>query len=240
MATQVFTTLDSTQSEAKRQLQTQRFTELEMIVARMQTNGYGRFKRTFYSPRNGLYLTMVVPEKLVVCTPTILTHATAVGLVSVLVQAGYRDIGIKWINDLYVHQRKVAGILIEQEVVHGECYYLIGIGLNLNTQSIPNDLVAKMATLNSSTDAYTDPLQLLSSLNETLLSLFQCPDELILHHYRQASMVIGREITAEMGQETITGTAIGIDDNGGLIMHTQNGQRHVTTGEIVRIHFSET
>lgn len=232
-----FNTLDSTQAEAKRQIQLKKIAEICVVVSKTQTAGYGRYKRPFYSPENGLYMTFILPAKDVLCPPTIVTHATAVGLVSVLTNLGYQAVSIKWINDLYVKNRKIAGILVEQIVQEGELYYLIGIGLNLNAQTIPIDLKTKMGTLKNET--YVEPLSLVPKICETLKGLITCDAEDILNHYRQNCFVIGRQIIAQSGHEILKGIVSGIDDQGGLILQTDHGQRLIHTGELVKVTLQE-
>lgn len=235
MQIQVFPSLDSTQDEAKRQIQQTVFTEPSMIVAEEQTNGYGRFKRSFYSPKRGLYLTIIMPKNDVTCTSTLLTHATAVGLVSVLTSAGYCGVGIKWINDLYVQAHKVAGILVEQITIGEHTYYLVGVGLNVNSQSIPTELDNKMGTLNQNSSTFHDPIGLIPDVQRTLTQVYCLEDDVILAHYRQASIMIGRQISAEVGHETIVGKVIGFNQTGGLILATNTSDVHINTGEVVRI-----
>lgn len=235
MHTQVFPILDSTQEEARRQLVQHQFTKPKMIIAEEQTNGYGRFKRSFYSPKRGLYLTMIVPGDVVRCTSTLVTHATAIGLVSVLTNAGYQGVGIKWINDLYVQMQKVAGILVEQMVIDDRAYYLVGIGLNINAQEIPTELNYKMGTLNTDMESFDDPMALVSAIQETLLTVYALSNDVILSYYRQSCLMIGRWIEAEVGHDTLSGRVLDINQSGGLVLSTNAGDIHINTGEVIRL-----
>ena len=83
------------------------------VLAKRQTAGRGRLDRSFYSPEGGVYLSVILrpdipPEDLVLITPM---AATAVrnavhGLTGI-------ELGIKWVNDLYLGDKKVGGILCE-------------------------------------------------------------------------------------------------------------------------------
>lgn len=233
MQTMVFETLDSTQVEAKRQIDAGLITEATCLVAQTQTNGYGRYERPFYSPKNGLYMTIILPADQVLCSMTVLTHATAIALVSALTMHGYRGVGIKWINDLYVQNRKVAGMLIEQETRGDVSFFVIGIGLNVNAQSIPSDLQEKMGVLN--VKERQEPKQLIPDIQAMLMRCIALSDEVILEHYRQSCVVLGRHIEAEVGHEMLRGVATGIDAQGGLVIMTATGERIIHTGELVQM-----
>lgn len=237
MQTLFFETLDSTQYEAKRQLDAGLISTPTCLFAKTQTNGYGRFKRPFYSPHNGLYMTIVLPVQQLKCSDTLLTHATAIALVSTLTAHGYQGVGIKWINDLYMKNRKVAGILIEKQTCGDMTYFLIGIGLNVNAQVIPSDLKNKMGILN---DKYMqDPKQLMLDIQEMLMTCIVLSDHEILQHYRQSCMVLERHIQAEVGHDVISGIAKGIDSRGGLIIMTGSGEKIIHTGELVHVNVLE-
>jgi len=233
--TQFFKQLDSTQLEAKRQLLAEQVNEVTAIVADEQTNGYGRYKRPFFSPNAGLYMSIIVPKYLISCRTTLITHATAVALISVLTQSGYRDIGIKWINDLYHLEKKIAGVLVDEIDVIGKTYFIIGIGLNVNKQDVPLALIEKMGMLNN--NDYVDPKSLIKPVISTVLTVLSLGKFDILNRYRQSCMMFGRTIQAQVGHEVIEGQAIGIDEFGGLIVKTNSGQRVLHTGEVTQISF---
>jgi BirA family biotin operon repressor/biotin-[acetyl-CoA-carboxylase] ligase len=65
-----------------------------------------------------------------------LSLAIGVAVVQALDSAGYRDLSLKWPNDIYMARRKLAGILVEMSAaVGGICHLVIGVGVNLN---LPN------------------------------------------------------------------------------------------------------
>jgi len=129
---------DSTQQRAREYLGKKTLTNGEPIVftAAQQTTGRGRLERQWISPPGGLYLTYVHQLRSAVnagplSLRTGLITCRALEKVSGL-NAGVLQ--IKWPNDLYVHGRKLGGILCEVIHAGGAQYVLIGVGININIQ----------------------------------------------------------------------------------------------------------
>lgn len=103
-----------------------------VLVASSQTNGRGRLNRVFYSPKGtGLYLSILLrPDCLL--PPYALTCMAAVAL-SETIEDFKIPCRIKWVNDIYVHNKKAAGILVESAMDQDGSflYAVVGIGVNL-------------------------------------------------------------------------------------------------------------
>lgn len=116
------------------------------LVARELTAGKGRFQRFWHAPRGGLWLTLVLVDTLLPETSRLYPLAAGVACGELLRQYGI-NAHIRWVNDLQVQGRKIAGILSETFTgpVYRERYVLIGIGLNVNNDLFPGEL-APIAT----------------------------------------------------------------------------------------------
>ena len=107
-----FSTIDSTNTEARRRAQ-----ELSgplLLAAETQTAGRGRQGHSFYSPKgSGLYMTIALPIRLPLKDAALATQAMAVAALNAVRETGGPRLGIKWVNDLYYQGKKAAGILTE-------------------------------------------------------------------------------------------------------------------------------
>lgn len=140
--------LDSTNEEAKRQLQVEAFAEPTIIRARHQTAGRGTLGRVWHSPPGaGLYFTVVhpfscwveLPPALVPVTP-LFTLAAGVACADSIQALTGLAIQLKPINDLYVQHQKLGGILVESIISENQCQALItGIGINVFEQALIAD-----------------------------------------------------------------------------------------------------
>lgn len=122
-----------------------------VILAEELTGGKGRFRRYWHAPVGGIWLTMVFVNNLLPEISRLLPLAAGVACCETVRQFGV-PAQVKWVNDVHVRGRKVAGILMETLYgsQSGEEYILIGAGLNVNNTSFPpelDNLAASMAGL---------------------------------------------------------------------------------------------
>lgn len=211
------------------------------FIADQQTAGYGRFGREFYSPATtGLYLSLVLPNPANDLTHAgLLTTGVVVAVLTVLERYfPEKDFGIKWVNDIVLDQRKVGGIITEANLElesTSAAAFIVGIGLNLTTTDFPTDLqpiaqgIAPRQTV--------DRNQLVADLIEQVLTTYQTYQRgAFLPRYRAKSIVIGRQVTLKIGRQTVTGKAIGIDQQGGLIVQDAASQStSYQSGEVVKV-----
>ncbi|MFB6055606.1 biotin--[acetyl-CoA-carboxylase] ligase [Lactobacillus delbrueckii subsp. lactis] len=116
--------LPSTQDLAKKLLEKKK--PPFAVSALEQTQGYGKQGRAFYSPKNGLYLSVCLEKQ----ENPLLTLAVGTAVADFLRARYGLEIGLKWANDLFYQGKKVAGILTEQ-VAGG---IVVGLGLNLGAE----------------------------------------------------------------------------------------------------------
>jgi BirA family biotin operon repressor/biotin-[acetyl-CoA-carboxylase] ligase len=115
-----------------------------VIVAETQTKGKGRFDRMWFSPPGGLWFSIILQPKIELNDLSKITLLSAAVLVEIL-EYDYlssehsKDLHIKWPNDIYYKDRKLAGILAESEKINERLYLIVGIGLNANC-NIANNL----------------------------------------------------------------------------------------------------
>ena len=135
-----FAELDSTNNEARRTLDA--LDNFSVLATESQTAGRGQGEHTWYAtPGRNLTFTVVLRPRLLPARDGILiTHITTVSLVKYLEYHGV-EARIKWPNDIWVGDKKICGILIEN-VLDGQYVQasIIGIGLNINEEGWPDYL----------------------------------------------------------------------------------------------------
>ncbi|MCQ2570356.1 MAG: biotin--[acetyl-CoA-carboxylase] ligase, partial [Limosilactobacillus sp.] len=204
------------------------------------TAGYGRRGREFYSPaQTGLYLSIVSP------LPTDWTPDAAgflTGAVAVMVSEEIQrlvpseKIEIKWVNDLYLHDRKVAGVLTEGWLALDTPQppkVIVGIGINLNPSEWPVEIADRATGITTQTVDRNQLVQRLLKRWPTVLATYR--DERWLTAYRQRQCLIGKQVTLQYGQQLVTGTVQGIGDQYALQVATQTGVKAYGAGEVVKV-----
>ncbi len=232
-----FDTIDSTNNEAKRNAHTLSDTPI-LFVANHQTCGRGRLGRSFYSPKDtGLYMSLMLKQNSGFENIVCLTTATAVCVADAIRKLCDITPKIKWVNDIYIEDKKVCGILCEAVTnpdtsnIDG---IIIGIGVNISTTDFPLEL----SDIATSLKQNIDKSELCALICDNILKTCDnITDRTFIEKYKEYSMVIGKEITYFENTVPKTATAIDIDSNGGLIIQTDNETKTLSTGEItVRLH----
>ena len=104
--------VDSTNTYVKNHCQS--LSDGTLVYADIQTAGRGRLDRPFVSPTGcGLYASVVLRPKVTSERLPLLTVAAAVAVAEGAEAVSGIPLGIKWVNDVYSHEGKVAGILVE-------------------------------------------------------------------------------------------------------------------------------
>lgn len=210
-----------------------------LFVARRQTAGRGRLGRSFYSPPDsGLYMTLLWRNDGSLDEAVAVTGAAAVATARAIAAVSGVEVGIKWVNDLYLRDRKLCGILTESTTPRpGETYIAVGIGINLTTAAFPTDLRAPAISLSEvlPLDTPIDPSRLCGRVAGELLSLLDrraliAPET--LEEYRRRLILYGRRVTAVRGKETWEGVVRGVDDAYGLLLDTPSGLLTLCSGEV--------
>lgn len=227
----VFDTIDSTNNEAKRLLESG-FSGKAVITTETQTFGRGRLGRTFYSPkRTGLYLTVVLPADFDFSKATLLTPAAAVAVTRVIERETNKKVQIKWVNDIYFEDKKICGILAEAvtNFKTGELIGVaVGIGINLSTADFPEEIADTAASLGLKN---VDRNFIAASIaNELFTFSKNISSREFIPEYRAHSYVTGKDIYVIKGEKKYEARAIGIDNDGGLITELPDGTKNILRG----------
>ena len=228
----VFDEIDSTNLEAKRMAAAGGCAPT-LIAANMQTAGRGRLGRTFYSPAEaGAYFTVLYPLPVELASAVSVTGAAAVAVMRAVRRLLGIELGIKWVNDLYLNKKKVCGILCESAIGgDGMTYLAVGIGLNLYKTVFPPEIRHLASSIDA--DAVSRAGTVAAIVDELLPFLENPSDRSWIDDYRKASVVLGRHITWIRQEGSREGVVEEINDDGELIVLADNGERVVLrTGEI--------
>lgn len=186
------------------------------MAAEEQTAGKGRVGKSFHSPfGTGLYFSIILHGE-DVADPAVLTMAAAVACKEALLMQTDEEVKIKWVNDLYLDHKKIAGILTEADFSRGHARYVIGMGLNTATA----DTTFKKQALPAAGSLHKtiSRNQLAADIMNRLFALLHGPARVILDSYRKYNLTIGKTVRFAKGDIEYTGRAAAIDDHGSLIV----------------------
>ncbi len=209
------------------------------VVADRQTAGKGRLGRSFISPPGkGLYVSIVVRPEFGLDAAAMITAAAACAAAEAVEALCGQSVRIKWVNDLYMNGKKICGILTEASLgleMKSLDYAVIGIGINVGKTG--DDFGEELSRIVTSIEDETGVLVSRSALCAELLGrlelyLGRVVTREFLPEYRRRELLTGHEVTANVGGISLSGRAIGIDDNANLMILLPDGsERHLSSGE---------
>ena len=228
--------LDSTNNRAKA-LAAEGAPHGTAVIADSQTGGRGRRGRSFFSPEHsGIYLTVILRPS---CTPeqaSLLTSMAAVATARAIEKTADADVKIKWVNDLYLGDRKICGILSEagMNMESGQLDHVaVGIGVNTARMEFPPELQEIATSVGNETGMAPDRNRLIAEILNEMEKLYDEQDSTaFLRESRRRSNVIGRDITVIEGEKRYPARAVDIDSRGRLIIETPEGRTRLNYGEV--------
>ncbi len=234
----VFETLKSTNITAK-ELASNGAKSGTVVIANEQTAGKGRLGRNFYSPQNsGIYMSVILRLDESIDCSLLITSGVSVAVCRAIENKYNVSPQIKWVNDVYINDKKICGILTEASINFENNkldYIIVGIGINITTNDFPTELKTKAGSLHESLSE--DTISRNSLIAEVLNQLeIVCNDlkkKTFIQEYKNRSCVLGCDIKMINGENQEIATAIDINEFGHLIVKTLDGNiKELNTGEI--------
>jgi BirA family transcriptional regulator, biotin operon repressor / biotin---[acetyl-CoA-carboxylase] ligase len=227
--------IDSTNSELMRRAHAGR-TEPTLLIAENQTAGRGRMGRQWAS-RPSDSLTFSFGISLAPQSWEGLSLAVGVSLAESLSAEPAQQIQLKWPNDLWWQERKLAGILIEtaslgQPTSRKERFAVVGIGINIAASPASPDLrqsPAHLCEFQPHSSPQTALEQLFSRLLHDLLLFEREGFAAFSSRFAARDALRGRHVALSDGRQAL---AQGVDSNGALLVHTSLGTERVASQEI--------
>ncbi len=212
-----------------------------VILADELIGGKGRFQRIWHAPLGGIWMTVVLVNTFVPAISRLLPLAAGVAACETVRQFAI-PARLKWVNDVQVHGKKVAGILVESFIgsKSGEEYILIGLGLNVNNSDFPAELSSLACSMKEVGGASYNQQQVITDLlaklrwnigllayqeEQQLAGMEECT--LLQDQWRKLSDCVGKQVAYghDVQQDhQYEAQILGLDDDGGLRMKlTEDG-----------------
>ena len=211
-----------------------------VLLASAQTAGRGRRGRRFYSPAgSGLYMSALLRPQLPAQDAALMTTLAAVAVAEAVEAACGRAAGIKWVNDVYLDGKKVAGILTEAAL---GCeagvldYAVVGVGVNLAPP--PGGFPPALAGIAGALFTAPPPGDAMARFAADVWERFfagyrRLPDTGFLDGYRRRSFLLGQQIEVLGPSGARPARALAIDERAGLVVEYPSGAREtLSSGEV--------
>ena len=207
-----------------------------VVVAGYQSHGRGRHGNIWHSPMDAenLLFSVLLRIQQLPMSPGSFTLSMGLAVRDALRPVLDREVLIKWPNDIWVDDKKLAGILVESRLGSTTATFVVGVGLNVAMRELPEPIgrtATSLALLTRNVPTrerlLADILEGIERRSQTWLSSGLTP---VLAELRHCDALLGRKVTVD----GVQGYARGIDDGGALLLQTSQDQpaRPVLSGTV--------
>jgi len=227
-----FDKVGSTADEARRLIE-EGAAEGTVVVAEEQTKGRGRLGRSWKAPAGqAIALSVVLYPKMAPTQVPLLSLATGLAVRSAVEEVTRESAGLalKWPNDVYLNGKKLCGVLVEMAAELDRVKWVVdSFGFNVNNSFTGTDLADKATSLAIEFGREFSRRELLVALLNRLDDMYagiQTSSGLkaIRRNFEKVDMLKGRKVVVVTPQGKIRGTALGIDDEGRLLVREPRGK----------------
>ncbi|WP_303970709.1 biotin--[acetyl-CoA-carboxylase] ligase [Faecalicoccus pleomorphus] len=205
-----------------------------VILADEQTQGRGRNGRCFHSPKgSGIYCSLLLKPRENLLDVLECTAMAAVACIKAIEEQYNLTCSIKWLNDILLDQKKLAGILCEGKLYQNHMEYLIiGIGINVHSFIRPKELESIAASIEDYTAIKKPRNELIAKFLTAFYSYYSKSDD-FRSLYRQRLAFVQRTIQVITPQENYSAILLGVDDRCRLKIQKADGSiDYLSSGEI--------
>jgi BirA family biotin operon repressor/biotin-[acetyl-CoA-carboxylase] ligase len=215
-----------------------------VVRAGIQSAGKGQYGRAFNSPQGGLYFSVLLRPSLDLEHLPLITLATGLACRDVIHSTFNVQSNIKWPNDIYLCDRKLAGILCENIapcVAGNNCAtVVIGVGLNINNtvENFPSEIQSIVTTLFDHLKVQVDLHSLLLLLVDAIMKnvlLLSEKRQILLEQWQQYDYLYNKTVVYTAGLTAVRGTGLGISSQGYYRIRDDQGVEYCVVGGQLRL-----
>lgn len=197
-----------------------------LITADMQTGGRGTKDRAFSSEKGGVYLSELRFYENFSAQEAFTVMARAATAVCETLRCYGLNPVIKWANDIFVDDKKICGILIEN-TFSGGCIASSVVGIGLNVCNRLEKELAEIAVTMEQATGKTFPVE---EVRERLIAELQKPRS--MDEYLSYIGYLGKRVTLILGDERIPATLLSVEKDGRLRAETADGIKLFSSAEV--------
>lgn len=211
-----------------------------LAVCEIQTAGRGRRGRSWSSPKgSGIWMSFLLRPGIEPEAASMLTLVTAMAACKAISVKTDINPVIKWPNDIVANGKKICGILTEMSAeVDWIHYVVVGIGINVNTESFPEDISKVASSIRMETGKRINRSSLIAAFGEAFEEYYELflktqDMSLLKEEYNSHLANLNNKVKIMDASGEYTGTSQGINNQGELLVTDDNGILHVVrSGEV--------
>jgi len=236
----VFDDIDSTNGYAKRRFAV--FDNFTVICAVKQSSGRGRLGRSFISPEGGVYFSVLIKNERLLANIKTITPCAGICVAESIGDLCKINVGIKWVNDLLINNKKVCGILCESVFTNEDLLsgVICGIGVNLKAPAggFPPEIRNTAGSISDHADP-PDPSVFVADVVNRLYCYLSGEKDIYMRKYRERSIVIGKNITVVNNNAASEAFVLDVLPDGELLVEYSDKTRAILNSGEISIRFKE-
>lgn len=213
--------------------------EFTVLISNHQTAGIGRKGNSFFSPDGtGIYMSILLKPHLSFQESSLITPVSAVCCARAIESVCNKEAKIKWVNDIYVENKKVCGILAQSTVdkKNNIASCILGIGINVYAPAggFPEDIKNKAGYLFEEETNKNLREKLIAEVLNNFSSLYKdLTKKLFYEEYASRSLITNKTVTVLYPDRQIKCLVLGIDQDFHLDVKLENGDNlKLDSGEV--------
>ena len=202
-----------------------------VIIAEEQTGGIGRMGRAWVSPSGGIWITVVLKPHVPIDHIFMITMAGSIAIARAIRKEFDLGALIKWPNDIFIGNKKVAGLLLELAAEADSVHYcLLSIGIDVNvplnqfSPALQKDITSISAEVGHEVDRASFLARILKEFESRYLLIESGEYEAIIREWKSLSCTLENRVQIRTLKNSFEGDAIDIDEFGALIIRKDNGK----------------
>jgi len=203
-----------------------------LLIAESQSAGKGRMQRVWHSPAGtNIYASIILRPTFEPSSAPQISIAAGVAVAETLNLYCPGRVYLKWPNDVLIGAKKVCGILAQMKMSKSAIDFVIvgiGVNVNMNYEQFPEDIQAIATSMAMETGLEISRPELIISLYENLTKWYKQLQQngfgRIREKWLSLSSMIGKSVSVMFREEVISGEAIGLDEDGSLILLTSGNE----------------
>lgn len=236
-----FYEVDSTNDLAK-QLALEGAPEGTVVISEVQRKGRGRKGREWFSPKGGVWMSIILRPKVNPSQAAPLTLIAGLAAAKTLSRLYRLECRLKWPNDVLINEKKVCGVLTEISAgINRINYVVVGIGINANIDidSFPGEFRNSATTLKNELNREILRDELVKRLLEEFEKLYKIFQKQgfskLKEEWKKSASTIGRKVRIITDSRTIEGIARDLGENGELFVEAQEGIEKIISGDCIHL-----
>ena len=208
------------------------------VLSEKQDNGRGRRGRSWVSPfGKNIYLSLLWSFQGGLASLEGLSLVIAIAVERTLTELGVEGVTLKWPNDVYLNNKKLAGILLEVSgEYNGHCQVVLGIGLNINLSSYDAESIqqpwAQLSEHLPGISRNTIASTLINELTKSIEQFERTGFETFKFYWQDRDAFYNKEVDLILPHKIRSGTCKGVNSKGELLLKTELGLEPINAGEL--------